>query len=149
MHAVPRAYSRIEQRSHIPAMRISAMRITAFTILLAPSLIFGQQTVAPTTDERVGTPRGENKGDYNIVQSWELGYRFATIGGDLGKYRSDVNYRDGFRLLSSYLTVNSKQGHGNWFDEIVISTQGLGNDPYESATLRVHKNRLYRYDLLW
>jgi hypothetical protein len=118
-------------------------------LLLLPAFSWAQQTVAPATDEAVSMVRGENKGNYNIVQSWELGYRYATIGGDLGKYRSDVNYRDGVRLLSSYLTVNSRDGHGHWFDEIALSTQGLGNDPYESATLRVQKNRIYRYDMLW
>lgn len=87
--------------------------------------------------------------DYNVVQQWEFGYRFATVGGDDGKYRSDVNYHDGVRLLSSYLTVNSREGHGNWFDEIVLTTQGLGNDPYESATLRIQKNRIFNYDMLW
>ena len=118
-------------------------------LLLLP-LLNAQETVAPTTSETVGSPaRGENKGDYNIVQSWETGYRYALIGGDEGKYRSDVNYRNGVRLLSSYLTVNSRDGHGKYFDEIVLTTQGLGNDPYESATLRVEKNRIYRYDMLW
>ena len=53
------------------------------------------------------------------------------------------------RLLSSYLTVNSKDGHGKFYDEIVLTTQGLGNDPYESAILRVQKNGLYRYDMQW
>jgi hypothetical protein len=113
------------------------------------SMVNAQETVAPTVNEQVGPIRGENQGDYNIVQSWELGYRYSLIGGDEGKYRSDVNYRNGVRLLSSYLTVNSKDGHGKWFDEIVLNTQGLGNDPYESATLRVQKNRLYIYDLHW
>jgi hypothetical protein len=88
-------------------------------------------------------------GDYNVVQSWEPGYRYSLVGGDEGKYRSDVNYGNGIRLLASYLTVNSRDGHGHWFDEIVLSTQGLGNDPYESATLRVQKNGLYRYDMMW
>ncbi len=108
-----------------------------------------QETVAPTTGEQVGATRGENKGNYNVVQSWELGYRYSLVGGNQGEYRSDVNYHDGIRLLSSSLTVNSRDGHGKWFDEIVLTTQGLGNDPYESATLRVQKNQWYRYDLLW
>ncbi|MEP6715126.1 MAG: hypothetical protein ABJC09_06105 [Terriglobia bacterium] len=125
------------------------MRNLLFATLLMPAVILAQDTVAPTTGEKVGPVRGENKGDYNIVQSWEFGYRLASIGGNEGKYRSDVNYRNGLRLLSSYLTVNSADGHGKWFDEIVLSTQGLGNDPYESATVRVQKNRLYRYDMLW
>ncbi len=71
------------------------------------------------------------------------------VGGDEEKYQSDVNFGNGLRLLSSFLSVNSRDGQGRWFDEIVLTTQGLGNDPYESAVLRIQKNRLYRYDLHW
>ena len=122
------------------------MRLALFLI---PVLACAQQTVAPTTGESTGSVRGDNAGNYNIVQQWELGYRFATVGGNGGSYRSDVNYGNGIRLLNSSLTVNSRDGHGHWFDEISLSTQGLGNDPYESATFRVQKNQWYRYDLLW
>ncbi len=121
----------------------------AFIFVMLAGALYAQETVAPAADQTVGPARGESVGDYNVVQSWELGYRFAQIAGDQEKYRSDVNFGNGIRLLSSYLTVNSKDGHGKWFDEIVLTTQGLGNDPYESATLRVQKNRLYRYDLHW
>jgi hypothetical protein len=124
------------------------MKTLLISFLLLQALC-AQETVAPTTGEQVGSPRGDNKGDYNIVQSWELGYRWHLVGGDAGKYRSDVNYRNGVRLLSSYLTINSKDGHGKLYDEIVLNTQGLGGDPYESVTLRVQKNRLYRYDMSW
>src|ERR1019366_5540919 len=118
-------------------------------ILALPAILCAQQTVAPTTGESTGSVRGDNAGDYNLVQSWELGYRYATVGGNDGKYRSDVNYGNGIRLLSGSITINSRDGRGHWFDEIALSTQGLGNDPYESAALRIQKNRLYRYDMLW
>jgi hypothetical protein len=124
------------------------MRYLLISILLLP-LLNAQEPVAPTVNEPVGPVRGENAGDYNIVQSWEFGYRYSLVGGDDQRYRSDVNYTDGIRLLSSYLTVNSKDGHGKWFDELVLTTQGLGGDPYESATLRIQKNKLYRYDFHW
>jgi hypothetical protein len=124
------------------------MRIAAVSLLVVFAL-HAQETVAPTTNEQVGPARGEDTGDYNVVQSWEFGYRYALLGGDEGKYRSDVNFGNGVRLLSSYLTINSKDGHGRLFDEISLTTQGLGNDPYESATLRVQKNRVYRYDMVW
>ena len=107
-----------------------------------------QEPVAPTT-EKVGPVRGENAGGYNVVQSWEFGYRFAEAGGNRGEYRSDVNFGNGIRLLGSSLTVNSKDGHGHFFDEIILTTQGLGNDPYESAVLRVQKNRIYNYNMTW
>jgi hypothetical protein len=108
----------------------------------------GQQLIAPTP-ETVGSARGEDMGGYNVVQSFETGYRFAEIGGNRGKYRSDENFRNGLRLLGSTLSVNSKNGQGGLFDEIILNTQGLGNDPYESVNLRIEKNRLYRYDMLW
>src|SRR5262249_7387263 len=31
----------------------------------------------------------------------------------------------------------------------VLSPQGLGTDPSQSAVLRIQKNQLYRYDMLW
>lgn len=121
----------------------------ALSIFALPALLCAQQIVAPTTGESSGSVRGDNAGDYNIVQSWEFGYRFAEIGGDAAEYRSDVNYGNGIRLFGSSFTINSRDGHGKWFDSLSLNTQGLGNDPYESAALRIEKNRWYRYDLLW
>ncbi|MFN0166399.1 MAG: hypothetical protein ACKV22_08200 [Bryobacteraceae bacterium] len=124
------------------------MRYALTAFLMLSGAVFAQQTVAPT-NEPVGRTRGEDYHGYNIVQSFETGVRFSSIDGNLGKYRSDVNYLNGLRLLGGTFTVHSKQGKGRFFDEIVISTQGLGNDPYQSSTLRVQKNRLYRYDMTW
>jgi hypothetical protein len=108
-----------------------------------------QQVVAPTTGEQVGPVRGENSGAYNITNSFEVGYRFASVGGNDGLFRSDINFGNGLRLLGSSLTINSKDGHGKLFDEFLLNTTGLGNDPYESVMLRIRKNRLYRYDMMW
>jgi hypothetical protein len=108
----------------------------------------GQQVVAPTP-EPVGKSRGEDWQGYNIVNSFETGYRFHTVGGNLDKYRSDINFGNGVRLLGGSLSLNSKDGQGRFFDEMLLTTQGLGNDPYESASFRIQKNGMYRYDLLW
>ncbi|BDC50894.1 hypothetical protein F183_A32100 [Bryobacterales bacterium F-183] len=122
------------------------------SIFVAPFLILtvasAQPTVAPT-NELVGTNRGTNVSEYNIRNSFEVGYRFRSVGGDLGKFRSDVNFGNGLRVLGSSLYVNSRDGKGHLFDELVISTQGLGNDPYQSAMLRLQKNKTYRYDMMW
>jgi hypothetical protein len=127
--------------------------MTAMSRLLLPifavaGTLAAQQVVAPTPDP-VGSPRGDGWGDYNVMQSFETGYRFSLIGGDIGEYRSDVNYGNGIRLLGSSFAMNSKDGHGQWFDQITLNTTGLGNDPYQSAILHVEKNRLYRYDMTW
>jgi len=117
-------------------------------VLITAAIALAQPTVAPTA-EPAGSTRGQNAGAYNIVNSFETGYRFAEIGGDLGKYRSDVNFTSGVRLLSSSLMIHSREGHGRFFDQLVLTTQGLGNDPYENAILRIEKNRLYRFDMSW
>ncbi len=124
------------------------MRSTLLTVALLAATVCAQTPVAPT-NEPVGIPRGDNVSGYNVRQSFELGYRWHTVGGDEDMYRSTVNYGNGPRLLSSSLSVNSLEGHGGLFDQIQLNTLGLGNDPYESASLRLEKNRLYRYDLSW
>lgn len=123
--------------------------MTRIAIALAiVALARAQQVVAPTPAP-VGPLRGDNAGGYNVVNSFETGYRFRELDGSLGAYRSHVNYGNGVRLLGSRLSVNSRDGRGRYFDEILLNTLGLGNDPYQSAVLRIQKNRLYRYDLQW
>src|SRR5262249_15068825 len=72
-----------------------------------------------------------------------------VVSGNIGAYQSFVNYGNGIRLLGSSLSVNSKDGHGKYFDQILLNTQGLGNDPYQSSILRVQKNGLYQYNFTW
>jgi hypothetical protein len=122
---------------------------TIAVILIAGASILRAQPVVAPTPEQVGSAQGQDVGQYNITNSFEFGYRFASIFGNEGLYRSDVNYGNGLRLLGSSLTIDSKEGHGHYFDELLLTTLGLGNDPYQYVTLRIRKNRLYRYDLMW
>ncbi len=118
------------------------------TVLVAAGTALAQPPVAPTR-AAVGPEEGQDTPGYNVRQSFEMGYRYHSVGGDEGMYRSTVNYGNGLRLLSSSLSVTSLEGHGHYFDLIQLNTQGLGNDPYQNASLRIEKNRLYRYDMTW
>lgn len=118
-----------------------------FSMIWLP-LLQAQPVIAPSPD-RPGFVLGADLSSYNVTNSFETGYRFAAVGGDFGFYRSNVNYGDGLRLLSSSFTANSKDGHGYLFDSMSLSTEGLGNDPYEVATFRMEKNDVYRYDMTW
>ena len=115
--------------------------------ILAPAAVLAQPTVAPSPE--AGTRRGEDAYGYNFVNSWEFGYRARRLAGEESKYRSDVNFGNGVRLLAAQAGIHSRDGRGKYFDQFVWTTQGLGNDPYQSATLRLEKNRLYRYELGW
>ena len=125
-------------------MRFTILALVFFSLAAALS----GQVVAPTPNS-VGPTRGDDWKNYNLINSFETGYRFLSVSGNQNKYRSDVNFGNGVRLLSSFIGVNSKEGHGLLFDEFIFSTQGLGGDPYESASVRVQKNRIYEYSLLW
>src|SRR6266545_4344153 len=113
-------------------------QIRLLLIFAAVSALSAQPVVAPTPEQPVAA-RGENVGNYNVANSFETGYRWALVGGDLGMYRADVNYGNGIRLLGGNLAVNSKDGRGWLFDEIILNTIGLGNDPYEYANMRIQK----------
>ncbi len=117
-------------------------------VVVCAAAAFAQQAVAPTPAP-VGPGRGDNTDGYNVINSFETGYRFLDVRGDEATYRSDVNFGNGLRLLGSTLMVNSREGHGRFFDSLTLRTQGLGNDPYEFSSLRVDKNRIYRYDFTW
>src|SRR3954454_1194695 len=148
---MPRPDSRQQCRSAVPevtVMRRDAMNKFFTLSFLTISALSAQPTIAPT-EPLTGSRRGQDLDGYNVTNSFELGYRWRNVDGNLGKYRSDVNFGNGIRLLGSSFTMYSKDGHGHYFDELLLNTQGLGNDPYEFANFRVQKNKVYRYDLLW
>lgn len=123
-------------------------RQIVFLLFAAALACRAQETVAPTPGV-AGPRRGENWGDYNVVNSFETGYRFLSLRGNQNKYRSDVNFDSGVRLLSSFFTLHSKDGHGTLFDEMVITTNGLGGDPYQAARVSAEKNGAYEYNFYW
>ncbi|HEY4365546.1 MAG TPA: hypothetical protein VGN17_31585 [Bryobacteraceae bacterium] len=127
-------------------MRFLQLRVG---LLLGFAAVLSAQPPVAPTGVATQDGKGETIPGYNVLQSFELGGRWATVGGDEGMYRSTVNYNDGFRLLSSSLSLQSLDGHGKFFDQAILNTQGLGGDPYESAMFRIEKNRLYRYDMMW
>ena len=125
-----------------------ATRVLGVLVFLMALCCRAQEPVAPTPGN-AGPNRGDDFSDYNIVNSFETGYRFLSLSGNEDKYRSDENFGSGVRLLSSFFSMNSKDGHGEFFDELIVTTSGLGGDPYQSARLSAAKNRLYRYDFYW
>ena len=126
------------------------MRAATLVLSAAGFALFccAQTPVAPTPDA-VGPTRGDDWQGYNITNSFETGYRFVNLSGNDAKYRSDENFGNGIRLLSGFVSLDSKNGHGSLFDQFLFTTNGLGGDPYSAASVRAAKNRLYQYNFLW
>src|SRR6266550_902388 len=134
-------------------MHLRLPRTSSLSLLLLLPAIHAQSVLTPSPD-RTGTADlssavGAEWGPYKVTNSFETGYRFTTVGGDAGLFRSVENYGNGLRLFGGNFTAHSKDGHGRLFDAMSLTTSGLGNDPYGMANLRVEKNGLYRYDMTW
>jgi hypothetical protein len=101
-----------------------------------------------TVDRQPATPATESPaGNYNIVSSIELGVRGLSVDGN-NKYRSDLNYRPGFRLFDSSFLMRRKEGTGTGtlFDTFLINSTGFNADPYGSLRVNMEKSEWYRFD---
>src|SRR5260221_1001173 len=125
--------SRFELQPEVTAMRSALLMAGAF--LLGAGAV-AQPVVAPTP-QPAGTPRGEIVGTYSVTDAFEVGYRFRSVDGNEGKYRSDVNFGNGIRLLGGTLGIHSRDGKNKWFDELLLDVRGLGNDSYQFSSFRI------------
>jgi hypothetical protein len=92
------------------------------------------------------TQAGEDAGNYNIISSIEFGYRGLRVDGDQNKYRSDLNYKAGPRLFDSSFLVRSKDGKGDLFDTLLVTSTGWGADPYGNLRVSAEKPKWYRFE---
>lgn len=81
--------------------------------------------------------------NYTITSSVEFGVRGLSVNGDYQKYRSDVNYKPGFRLFDSSFNVDAKKDR--FFDHALIQTSGWGGDPSGYFRGNVDKTGTYKF----
>lgn len=73
-----------------------------------------------------------------------LGYRSVDVGGELDKYREDVNLGDGPRLMDLDLSFVPEGELRTLVDRVRVDVDDLGGEPFES--LRIEAQRHGRYD---
>jgi hypothetical protein len=93
--------------------------------------------------------KGMDSGGYNIHQSIEAGYRANWIGGDQGTYNTFINLGQGIRLFDYTVDMRSIDHNGLLFDNLSFSNFGYGGDPNTVSRLRIEKNRLYDFRVLF
>ncbi len=127
------------------------------SLLMLASMASAQQTTpspAPSKSPEAKTEpsaveAGEDAGDYMIISSFEVGYRGQRVVGDLNKYRSDLNYKAGPRVFDSSFLMRSKDGKGDLFDTLLVTSTGWGSDPYSNLRVNVEKPEWYRFDAIY
>lgn len=103
--------------------------------------------VANPKDNKPSKPEtGRTWGIYSTTSSLELGYRFVDTKGSVDRYLSDVNVRDGFRVLESSLDMRAQPGTGVLFDYLHADVNNAGGDQSQYFSLRMDKTKWYRFD---
>jgi len=109
-------------------------------LTVSAAIAFSQSpTPSPTPDIEPSTGPG-------ITSTFEIGLRGVEVNGNDNKYRSDLNYKPGFRLFDSTFLINNKDGHSNFFDTAMVTTSGWGGDPSGVFRANIERAGFYRFD---
>lgn len=121
--------------------RSIATRLGVLALALVGCAAIGAQTPSPSPESETV----DMLGDYKVTSTTELGFRWRSLDGNVNKYRSDLNYRQGFRVFDSSLLLESRDGNGRYFDSLLINNSGWGADPSGMTRVQMEKNGGYRF----
>ena len=128
----------------------SRIKINVSLLLLLIILIgaAGAQAQTPSPTPSPETPREPTVlfGGYNLTSSIEIGVRGVSVGGNDNKYRSDFNYRPGFRLFDSSFSLENKDKKSRAIDSLLVTTSGWDSDPTGFTRISVERVGFYRFD---
>lgn len=109
-------------------------------------------TLAAVSQSAAQTPSPEPQqepdvmfGDYRVTAVTEIGFRWRSVDGNLNKYRSDLNYKQGFRVFDSNLLLQAGEGKGKYFDSLFVSNTGWGADPQGATRVNMEKLGAYKF----
>ncbi len=100
-----------------------------------------QASPSPSNENNTVTFSG-----YDVTSSFEVGVRGVSVNGNDNKYRSDFNYRPGFRVFDSSLLMKRQEGKGGLFDSLLITSSGWNADPSGFTRINMEKAGAYRFD---
>lgn len=114
-------------------------KILYIVLLMIGGLLFTTVNLPAQTP----SPTPAMIGDYHVTSSIELGVRGLGFDGSDEKFRSDLNYRPGFRIFDSSFRLETKDGKGKPFDSLMITSSGWSADP--SGFVRVNAEKIGAY----
>ena len=127
------------KRKNVPLRELCcrpAMSLSIFVALIAFAFSATAQSPTPTPDDR-----------FTIKGSTEIGARWVDVDGSENKFRSDFNYKRGFRVFDSGLTIEDTSKSGSKaFDALTILGSGWGADPNGYFRANMERDGYYRFD---
>ena len=150
------ALNEIQRMDHMKRSFMNRLRILSglMLVLMLVSGIANAQQPSPSPSPKKSEAKtqsstaetGEDAGNYTVISSIEVGVRGLRVRGDHNKYKSDLNYNAGVRLFDSSFLLRSKDGKGDLFDTLLVTSSGWGADPYGNMRINVEKPKWYRFD---
>lgn len=114
-----------------------------FLIGAAASFVFAFAAVgqSPTPTPADGNERFAVKG------STEIGARWVDVDGNENKFRSDLNYKRGFRVFDSSFSIeDTSSSRLKAFDSLTLMSSGWGADPNGFVRASMERTGFYRFD---
>lgn len=105
-------------------------------------------TISLTTFAQSPSPSPESDGRYSVKASTEIGGRWVDVNGNENKFRSDLNFKNGFRVFDSSIVIEDNGGPSDYkpFDSALIMASGWGSDPSGFVRANLERTGLYRFD---
>ncbi|MEP7076346.1 MAG: hypothetical protein ABI878_11105 [Acidobacteriota bacterium] len=83
---------------------------------------------------------------FDVTASVEGGVRGVDVNGSGNKFRSDLNYRPGFRIFDSSFMVEDHGTGQKLFDTLLVTASGFNADPTGAVRLKMEKKGDYEFD---
>lgn len=111
--------------------------IAAAVVLVFAGAAYSQTAPSSTPEQTYG--------GYRVAATTEFGWRWRSLDGNENKYRSDLNYKQGFRFFDSNIFLEKE--NGRWFDSLLIMNSGWGADPSGYFRLNMEKVGFFKANL--
>ena len=133
----------IQKRKSAPANQIIAAALFFAFVIFFPAM-------SPDASAQTPTPTPADSpdliGGYELTSSMEFGLRHVEVGGSENKFRSDFNYKSGFRVFDTSVLIEDKQDRRKFFDSLLVNSSGWGADPSGFLRVNLEKTGAYKLD---
>ncbi len=118
------------------------------SLMLAAAGLVNAQSADAANNGNAQNGKAEEKtyNGYTVAATAEVGWRWRSLSGNENVYRSDLNYKQGFRTFDSNLFMHSDSGKGKYFDSLLLSNSGWGSDPNGYFRANMEKIGIYKFN---
>ena len=130
--------------THLKDRTVGYDKILFIGLMATLCLAFLFSTGLAQTDPKPASGGEGYWNGYNISTTTEFGWRWRRVSGNDDKYKSDLNYKQGFRVFDSNFFMQSDSGKGKYFDALLVSNSGWGSDPSGYTRVNMEKIGIYK-----